>query len=49
MDCAGTASLAVSSYNVKDLLWMKPEKRARYERQIEDSNSKPVEIGKRHL
>jgi hypothetical protein len=28
---------------------MKPEERARYERQIEDSNSKLVEIGKRHL
>jgi len=28
---------------------MKPEERGRYERQIEDSHSKLVEIGQRHL
>jgi hypothetical protein len=28
---------------------MKPEECARYERQIEDSNSKLVEIGQRHV
>lgn len=28
---------------------MKPEERARYERQIEDSNKKLVDIGQRHL
>ena len=34
---------------MKDLLRMKPEERARYEHQIEDSNSTLAEIGKRHL
>ena len=34
---------------MKDLLRMKSEERARYKRQIEDSNNELVEIGKCHL
>jgi hypothetical protein len=34
---------------VKDLLQMKSEERARYKRQIEDSNNELVEIGKCYL